>query len=194
MISLDKADRSRQNSVWVNGEDYLIHTEFYHWLAFGKKLERIHEGEKIFISEFNYLYKVINSKDGIEYGVPEDQQKGYDELLKFYINEQPLPKSVGITSKVKTLDWDIDSERICEVFLRLYGIDLETQDIHWHRFQGLFNSYSYNLDKVVEARLYEKCNLKTTKQIQDYEDKIKKESREMWSLEFMEKKEPFKMR
>ena len=194
MISLNKIDRARQDRVWVNGEDYLIHTDFCYWLSFGKKLDRIQRGEQLLLSEFDYLYKVLKTENNKEYGIPEDQQKGYEELLKFYVNEQPLPKDVGRESKIKAFDWDVDSERICEVFLRLYGIDLETQNIHWHHFQGLFNSYLCNLDKVIEARLYEKKDFKTSKKWQEYEDKMRKESREMWSLESLEKKAPFQMR
>jgi len=193
LISLDKVNRSRQDRVWIGDEDYLIHTDFCYWISFGKIHDKIQRGEKILLSEFNYLYNVTTLK-GKDYGIPENIEEGYRQLVKFYINEQPLPKDVGRYSKVKTLDWDIDSERICEVFLREWGIDLETTDMHWHRFQGLLNSYLYNLDKVMEARLYEKKDFKNTKKYLEYENQIKKESREMWSLESLNKKEPFKMR
>ena len=184
MISLDKVDRSRQKSVWVGGIEYLIHTGFFHWLAFEKKVlgkTITHE----MLPEFDYLYVG---------GIPDDRAAGYNELLKFWRNEQPLPKDLGRENKTRTIDWHIDSERICEVFLRLYGIDLETQNIHWHKFLGLFYSYLCNLDKVIEARVYEKKDFKKTKEFKEYEEKTKLESKEMWSLESLEEKPLFKMR
>ena len=163
------------------------------------------------LPEFDYLYippkNIATKKTGfiqkwqkkkplvVNYDyIPDDRVAGYNELLTFWRNEQPLPKDLGKENKTRTIDWHIDSERICEVFLRLYGIDLEIQNIHWHKFLGLFYSYLCNLDKVIEARVWKKKDFKKSKEFQEYEEKIKQESKEMWSLESLEEKPLFKMR
>jgi len=183
MIPLDKADRSRQSSIWVGGEEYLIQTAFHYWINFDKKVQTIKD-----YSELDYLYKVI-AADGKEYGVPEDRAKGYEELCKFYRNDQPLPHPTGKQS-ARTLDWLIDSEYIYCAFLQQYGIDLETEDMHWHKFLSLFNGLTgTKLNDIISARLYEKPKKNDKK---DGMEEIKNS----WRLETLDgfKKEQFKMR
>jgi hypothetical protein len=187
LIPLDKADRSRQSSIWVDGEEYLIHTAFHYWIGFGKRLE---DGKDFPLSELDYLYKII-TVDGKEYGIP-DRQKGFDELCKFYINKQPLPRETDGKRK-NTVDLEIDSERIYCAFLERYNINLITTDLHWHDFQALFYNLFYPLDYVIGARLYEKPVKKTQKQIEAAEEALNLQKRYMWELE-TKKKEQFKMR
>lgn len=186
MIDLSKKDRSRQISVCVNGESYLIHTEYYHWLNFQKLIDDINSGKQHLLTDFDYLYDTLNTSDGCKYGIPEDREAGYIELIKFFRNEQPLPRSLGKESDVKTFDWHIDSERIRAAFLEHYRIDLLTADLHWHDYQGLFEALLWSLESVMEARAY--------KEKTDKYEKIKKDTREMWRIETDEEKPIFEMR
>ena len=185
MIPLDKADRSRQSSIWIDGEEYLIQTDFHYWISFGKKMEGAKE---INLLELDYLYKVM-TVDGRDYGVPEDRAKGYGELCKFYQNDQPLPHPTG-KQGARALDWLIDSEYIYTAFLQQYGIDLETNDMHWHKFLSLFNGLTgTKLNDIISARLYEKPKKN------DKRDGME-EIKNSWKLETLDvyKKETFKMR
>ena len=175
MIALNKKDRSRQDRVWIDGQDYLIHTEFYHWIAFGKKFENMHrEGiEKFSLCDLDYLYKVI-TLDGVNYGIPENKLAGYEELCKFYNNEQPLPRPIGKTNIIG-IDWLIDSEYIYSAFLQQYGIDLIKTDLHWHDFLSLFNGLrETKLNDIMSSRFY--TNTKSKKDPME-------ESRKAWELE-----------
>ena len=190
MISLDKADRSRQCSVWVDGEEHLIHTEFYVWLAFGKRLDSLGDGG-FPVDELKAYFKIIEV-DGKEYGLPENYNSAYEELIKFYVNKQPLPRDTGKENK-KLVDFDADSERIYCAFLERYNINLITANIHWHDFLALYNNLFWPLKDVITARQYEKPTKKTAKQLKEADETYNLQNRYMWELEG-EKKEQFKMR
>jgi hypothetical protein len=193
MIDLSKAERSRQRSVWVEGEEYLIHTGFHYWLSFGKKLDAL-EGEGFPVNELTQYFKVIEN-DGKVYGVPENRNAAYEELLKFYLNKQPLPNGAGKASGIKIIDWDIDSEGIYCAFLERYKINLITADLHWHDFLSLYNNLFWPLGKIIEARLYKELPEMKEKEYAKYLKNLYKENRDMWMLESLEpEKEPFKMR
>jgi hypothetical protein len=181
MIDFSKSveARERQNSVLVDGVEYIIRTEFFHWINLGRMFAKWEkEGRENFnLEELDYLYA---------WGPPENRLEGYKELCKFYRNEQPLPRDTGKENDVETIDWIIDSERIRAAFLSAYSIDLLASDLHWHDFQGLFGALFWPLREVVSARLY--------KEKPDKVEKIEKENREMWKLEPEGKKAVFKMR
>ena len=189
MIPLDKADRSRQGSVWVGDEEYLIHTEFYIWLSFGKKLESLDSGFPV--EELKPYFKIIKEDDR-EYGLPEDWYSAYEELVKFYVNKQPLPMETGKEYK-KLVDWDADSERIYCAFLERYNINLITTDLHWHDFLALYYNLFWNLKDVIAARQWEKPSKKTQKEIDAETAAMNLQNRLMWELE-QEKKEKFRMK
>ena len=186
MINLHKADRSRQNSIVVDKVDYLIKTEFHWWVGFGEKLKEIKELTLENIDQFDYLY--------VPPFIPDDKIAGYKELEKFFINDQVLPHKLN-TETGGCIAWDylLDSERINDIFLSRWGIDLETSQMHWHRFTGLFYSYLWPLDKVMKARGYEDVSKKSLKEIEAYNKSIEERQKNMWEIE-AEKKEIFKMR
>jgi hypothetical protein len=177
MINLNKSieARRRQNSVWVNDVEYIIHTEFFHWISFEQKvLGKILTHEMLV--DFDYLYA---------WEPPEDRYAGFKELEKFYINKQPLPNPSGKQRNVRGVDWLIDSEYIRAAFLETYGIDLLTTDLHWHDFNALFSAYLSPMKDIISARYSEK---------QGKSDPYK-ESRQLWALPEIEtEKQIFKMR
>jgi len=183
LIPLDKKDRLRQSSIWVDGEEYLIQTAFHYWINFDKKVKGLKD-----YSELDYLYKVI-TVDSREYGIPEDKESAYKELEAFFINKQPLPRDTGETGK-NTVDFDIDSERIYCAFLEKYNINLITTDLHWHDFQA---NMFYPLDFVIGCRLYEEPKNLTDAQEKAEKKRIGQQRRYMWELE-AEEKETFKMK
>ena len=186
MIPLDKKDRSRQSSIWVDGEEYLIQTDFHYWIAFDKKVKELKD-----FSELDYLYKVT-TVDGREYGIPEGREAAYKELEAFFVNKQPLPRDTGETGK-NTIDFDIDSERIYCAFLEKYRINLITTNLHWHDFQALYFNLFYPLDFVIGCRLDEKPKKLKEKELEAEKERLRKQRMYMWELE-PEKKERFKMK
>jgi len=133
--------RKRQDSVWVENIEYKIHTEFFHWVAFGRKIIK----SKTY-DEFDWLYI---------FGIPDNRQAGFEQLMKFYINEQPLPHPTKEKNNVISIEWKIDSEYIRAAFLQQYGIDLLVTDLHWHCFTALFNALKDTvINDIMSARLY----------------------------------------
>jgi hypothetical protein len=141
MIDFSRADRQRPSSVWVQGIEYPVKTDFYLWIEFG----RIIGGRKtIALGEADFLY---------EWGIPEDREAGFQELAKFYENRQPLPRPAGEASGVIPYDWELDSEYIYTAFMQQYGIDLINTSPHWHDFCALFNGLvSTKLNDIISAR------------------------------------------
>ena len=90
----------------------------------------------------------------------------------------------------RAFDWLIDSDYIYSAFLQQYGIDLETADMHWHKFLSLFNGLTgTKLNDIISARLYVKPSKNDKK---DGMEEIKN----AWKLEALDifKKEAFKMK
>jgi hypothetical protein len=210
LIPLDKKDRSRQSSIWVDGNEYLIQTDFHYWIGFDKKVRDLKN-----FSELDYLYKPPDyvrpkKKNWLERVceriklifhkpvitdtpyIPENKEAAYKELEAFFINKQPLPRDTGETGK-NTIDFDIDSERIYCAFLEKYNINLITTNLHWHDFQALYFNMFYPLDYVMGCRLYEKPKKKTEKQRESELETMNLQNRYRWELE-PEKKEKFKMK
>ena len=65
-------------------------------------------------------------------------------------------RSKGKDHKLKVMDFDADQWRIYAAFLKQYGIDLNTVDMHWFTFMGLLsNLEECNFTRVVDIRLKE---------------------------------------
>lgn len=184
MISFDKFDRSRQDKVWVDGVSYLIHTEFCYWVAFEKKIKNIQSYD-----EFDYLYI------GGQLGFPKDKEAGLKELIKFYSNEQTLPRDMGDNSSVEVVDWVTDSEYIYTAFLSQYKIDLIKENIHWHDFLSLFKSLKgHVLNDIMAYRVWtQPKKYKSSESLQKAIDDQDRKNMDRWKLE-KEKIEPFNMR
>jgi hypothetical protein len=141
MIDLSRANRQRPSSVWVDGIEYPIKTDFYLWINFGQLIE----GRKtIALDEVNFLY---------QWEIPGDREAGFRELTKFYENRQPLPRPSGKADGVVSYDYKLDSEYIYAAFMQQYGIDLTTANLHWFDFSALFNGLvNTKLNDIISAR------------------------------------------
>lgn len=186
MIQLDIANtktsnRFRPESIWVNGVEFNIHTSFPYWITF----ERIIKNPSSY-EQFDYLYI---------HGIPKNKEAGLQELIKFYKNEQSLPRDVGDNSDIEVIDWLLDSEYIYSAFLSQYNIDLIKCELHWFDFLSLFRSLKgHVLNDIMAYRSWTPPKEhKTPKQAQEAENTFNKKNRQRWELA-KEKKEPFKMR
>jgi hypothetical protein len=162
VIRLDKSIEAgaRQNSVVVEGVEYLIHTEFCWWVSFDRQIRK-----DCLYSDFDKYYI---------WEPPENKEAGYEELYKFYRNEQPLPHDVKskkpLPENVIPFDYIIDSEYIRAAFKKEYDIDLMKEDLHWHDFLGFFNGLFNSIQSIAAARL-------------DFDkNDIAKESRARWEI------------
>ena len=79
---------------------------------------------------------------------PEDSSEALEAIHRFYRRSDAPPEN---TSKGPTaFDFDKDADAICAAFMREYGIDLTTVEMHWWRFMALMDGlYSYSFaDRV----------------------------------------------
>ena len=142
MIDLSKSPeaRARQDSVWVHGVEHVIRTEFWLWINY-ERLRRETQPH----GRFDVFYA---GKP------PRDREAGVAELDRFAIPEQalPHPEHCG-KSDVVAWDWIADGEYVNAKFLEVYGIDLEMEnDMHWHRFLGLFGAILIDINGIIGAR------------------------------------------
>ena len=171
MIDLSKVKelRQRQDSVEADGKEYPVKTEFCFWINFDNIIKEWQRtGKAPRLDSFDCLYAAA---------VPENRQAGFEGLQKFWQNRQPLPHDAGRERNYTSMDWAVDSERIRALFLKEYGIDLVTEDLHWHDFLGLFYSALADMKYVLSARAYSKYESKRKP------EDIQEEDRRRWDID-----------
>jgi len=185
LIFFDKVDRSRQKSIWLDGVEYLIQTDFCYWIAFEKIINKSQSYD-----EFDFLYT-----GGQKLGMPKDKEAGLLELIKFYRNEQPLPRDLGDNLDVEVINWITDSEYIYAAFLSQYRIDLIKQELHWHDFLSLFRSLKgHTINDIMAYRSWmPPKEYKTAKAAQEADNKEYRLRKQRWEIE-KKKTEPFVMK
>ncbi|MCR5607137.1 MAG: bacteriophage Gp15 family protein [Treponema sp.] len=164
MISLLKA--VLPSSVTVEGKTYKIKTDFQYWLNFSLKCQK---GKIHSYSDFDYLY--VDD-------IPENRQKGFNELIKFCNPEKALPRKIGNTNKT-ILDFEIDSDLIYAAFFEQYNIDLCNVNLHlhWYKFNALFDAlHDTKLNEIMSYRAFDEFD-KT-----DYKKAMVK-MRQAWELD-----------
>lgn len=124
MIDLRK--KRLPDSLVVNGEAFLIDTDFRTWIAWGHEIEIGNQPP-------NYIFPT-----GEE--MPEDPSWVF-EAIEFLNAPNSTPRDrKSSPSKARIYDFVEDGEYIVASFQQAYGIDLTDPelDMHWHRFKALF--------------------------------------------------------
>ena len=148
MIDLRK--KGLPNAIMVNGNSFLINTDFRKWIKVGKMLE-----EKCTILEL--AEEVIQSISLAE--LLENSEEILSKLLEFYTNPNATPRGDS-NDTTPIIDYVEDGEYIVGSFMSAYGIDLTTVDMHWHLFKALFLSLPDNskIKQIMSMRAYKKSN------------------------------------
>lgn len=114
---------------------------------------------------------------------PDDIQ----DCIEWYLNGWYHDNSSGKTDKCRLVDYDVDQWRIYADFLKIYGIDLSTVDMHWWMFNGLLWNMPYRQSSFMEVidirrkeikpkmSAEEKDAIKKAKKIYDLEQQVEKE-------------------
>ncbi len=127
------------DSVVIGGREYRVLTDFRDWLRFADMLEdkEIPDSEKLLM---------------MTYWLEEPPEIVNNELVTalcgFYRAEALEPDRAAretdpeedMVSAPPVLNWKIDARYIIGDFLRFYGIDLLTAEMHWWRFRLLFSA------------------------------------------------------
>lgn len=98
--------------------------------------------------------------------------------LEWYLNEYNHDNHKKEKSKVLAFDFDVDQWRIYAAFMKQYGIDLNTVQMHWFVFMGLLtNLEECSFTRVVDIR----CK-KLDAKMQQKERKAIMEAQKIYSL------------
>lgn len=154
MIDLRK--KGLPNAITVNGNSFLINTDFRKWIKVSKMLE-----EKCTIIDL--AEEVIQSISLAE--LLENSEEILSKLLEFYTNPNATPRGDS-NDTTPIIDYVEDGEYIVGSFMQAYGIDLTICDMHWHMFKALLLSLPENskMKQIMQMRSYKKSNVSYEKQ------------------------------
>ena len=155
------------DTITVDGKAYLIKTDFREWLKFA----RLIESKDATLADLLYLF------------VEDFPQTDFSqELVEFFVNENPLPNYTGGSSE-PILDYMIDSEYIYASFYSEYGIDLISADLHWHQFKALL------IGLPDDCKIKEIMAMRSYKKDKRTPEKVAEENKRAWSLSQVKNKE-----
>lgn len=115
------------DSVWINGAEYPIQTDFRVSILFGMALQDEGlEPERRILEGLSLYFPVI----------PDDVESAMEAAVDFYRCGQPAPESVE--SGPALFSFEHDAPYIYAAFMQQYDIDLTTVKLHWWKFHALF--------------------------------------------------------
>lgn len=162
---IDLREKSLPERLVVNGESFLIDTDFRTWIAWGYEIE--HDKRAPY---FIFL-------DG---KAPEDPS-WIGAALDFLRSPNSTPNmKKAKASDVRTHDLVEDGEYIVASFQQAYGIDLTDPELkmHWHRFKALFAGLPSDtkMAQIIGYRSYDSTEAKKKPET------VHANLREMWRL------------
>lgn len=142
------------DTLIVEGREVPIHTSFRVWLRFGR------------LAEERGIASAAVLKEPCE-------GDWVTPALEFYRSENATPRS---QSNARVLDLTLDGDYIAGSFQAAYGIDLTSEDMHWHRFLALLRSLpdDSKLMTIVGYRGWRKSSAS--------HDSIMRKMRDDWAL------------
>lgn len=162
MIDLRK--KNLPDSLVVNGEAFLIDTDFRTWIAWSHEVDANKQAPY-----FIFLEKA-----------PEDPS-WIVEAVNFLNAPNITPRSKKSSGKnVRAYDFVEDGEYIVASFQQAYGIDLTDPEMkmHWHRFKALFAGLPSDtkMAEIMGYRSYDSAEAKKKPET------VRANLREMWRL------------
>lgn len=150
---------------WVecDGRLYKLQTSFRIWIEFERR-----------IREEGVAWAGVFEAD-----VP-DSDNWVEGVLEFFKSPNATPKEKREADTARAIDLILDGEMIVAAFQQAYGIDLTSDDMHWHRFKALLRCLPDDtmLREIAGYRTYRK----PPKGGKDAHDAQMREKREEWKL------------
>mgnify|MGYP004511271969 CR=1 FL=1 len=155
------------DTVCVNGEDFLIETDFREWIRFIKLIED---------ENISWQMKCRLLLQWYRNGIPDDLETAVYALGDFLAmkTETTEEQDEGVSSNSKQLySFEQDAECIYSAFREVYGINLQTIPyMHWWEFQTLFVGLPEKTE-IKQRIMYRSIDLRTIKD-KDERKRIKK--------------------
>ena len=159
MIDLRKAELPSRLE-W-DGFSVSIDTSFRTWIEFGRRLE---QDEMVWTGIFTK-------------GIPRDA--GWIQAaIEFWKSPNITPRMTRPPTNTRLIDYVEDGDHIVASFQQAYGIDLTSEDMHWHRFKALLSGLPDNT-KMAKIMGYRDYNVSDEKR--KHED-FMREQKAAWSL------------
>ena len=138
------------DTITVAGTQYRINTDFRVWIRFEKVLTESDESdEQLLESIFNLVFcnQIPNS---------EHYQEAVDEILWFYKCGKDIGRKGGGGTK-DVFSYDYDDGYIVAAFKEQYGINLNSEPLHWWEFHSYMLSLSEHTEfvKIMSYRAVE---------------------------------------
>lgn len=114
-------------------EGYPINTSF----RIGVQISLIHTDRDLASIEKTALVKqlLFGDEDGDIANMPDNET--FTRCYEWFMTGWFHDKNVASEETRRLMDFDVDQYRIYADFLSIYGIDLNTAELHWWAFQGL---------------------------------------------------------
>ena len=125
----------------VAGTRYSINTDFRVWIRFEKLLTEENDNDDELL---NSIFKLVFSD---QIPSPEHFQEAVNEILWFYKCGKDISKK-GVSGKKNVFSYDYDDGYIVAAFKEQYGINLNTEPLHWWEFHAYMLSLSENTEFV----------------------------------------------
>lgn len=158
---IDLRNKELPSRLEWDGNSASIDTSFRTWIEFDRLL-----------SEDKMIWTGIFTD-----GIPENE--GWIQAaIDFWKCDNLTPRPTRQPRNIKLIDYIEDGDHIVASFQSAYGIDLTTEDMHWHRFKALLGGLPDNakMSKIIGYRDYDPSDAK-----RKYED-IQREQKLAWSL------------
>ena len=156
-------------SIDVNGNSFLIKTDFKIWLAF-LDLCKVNE-----LDVASALYMLADENDKQK---AIENYSDYITALVNFVSWQPATPNTSNDTKSspQIVDFSADAPYIYASFLQAYNLDLMSAKLHFWQFKALFLSLPSNtkMSEIMQARAYRRSA--------DSEEKMWKRKREFWKL------------
>lgn len=117
-------------SVFAEGKNYEINTDFRVWL----EIWRLMESEVGYEEKISKLLCLAYKNE-----LPPHLDTAVSALLRFFsVGEEKRINKDG-TQGERVMDFAADEGLIYAAFVQQYGIDLYEEELHWHKFIRLLN-------------------------------------------------------
>jgi len=134
-------DNKLPDAVSLLGCEYKIETDFKKWIDFFI----LHENDELSSEE-----KIFKSLKMYTHGMPKDTLAAYKALQMFAACDG-LPRNASATKNTGVKSTPVfsylyDNAYIYSDFLRYYGINLHTAEMHWYTFTALFDGLPHEAE------------------------------------------------
>lgn len=136
--------------IQIQDKKLKLNTDYRVWVDISGKMQDINPFLQSEAEQLERVLEICDLAIGQEY---EFSNEVFIKVVEFLINDKVKQESGGGKAKKKDFDFTFDGESIYSSFMVQYGIDLQTVDMHWHKFKALFDGLGERTPFVQRIKL-----------------------------------------